>query len=301
MRLASILFSGSPRIAARNAQGQLVDLTAVDPSLGTDVGALIRSGSDWKDRAAAAIDGAQALDEDAVRFRPLVPEPPKLICLGLNDVDHAHEANLPIPDFPVVFSRVASSLIGHNEPMLRPPESHMLDYEIELAVVIGTGGRRISEADALSHVAGYTIFNDGTIRDVQVRNSQWTLGKNFHGTGALGPELVTPDVLPEGASGLRMTTRVGDEILQDGNTGRMIFSVAQTIALLSIGLELQAGDVIAMGTPSGIGFARKPQRFLSDGEVCIVEIEQIGTLVSPVVDEVTLLAAGNTQQAQPSA
>ncbi|MEL6345853.1 MAG: fumarylacetoacetate hydrolase family protein [Myxococcota bacterium] len=301
MRLASILHNNSPRIAARRDDGQLVDLTAADPTLGGDVSALIASGDDWQARARAVAGGAATLDEAAVQWRPVVPQPMKIICLGLNDIDHAHEAGLPVPDFPVIFSRFASSLIGHNQPMVRPPESHMLDYEVELAVVIGKGGRRIARADALAHVAGYTVFNDGSIRDYQVRNSQWTLGKNFHGTGALGPELVTPDVLPPGASGLRMTTRVGDELLQDGNTGRMIFSVAQTIALLSDAVLLEPGDVIAMGTPSGIGFARKPQRFLKPGEICSVEIEQIGRIDSPIVDEVPAHASATSPAAQPRA
>lgn len=283
MRFASLLVDGQPVLAARRGD-DFVDLTAVDPTLGTDVGQLIQTGPDWSERATAAASQAPVLDP-GVRYQPLVPRPGKLLCIGLNDVDHAAEAGLPIPDFPVVFARFATSLIGHGEPMLRPPESHRLDYEVELAVVIGTGGRRIAEADALDHVAGYTVFNDGSIRDWQVRNSQWTLGKNFHGTGALGPELVTPDELPPGAAGLRLTTRVGDELLQDGNTGAMIFDVARTIALLSQAVELEPGDVIAMGTPSGIGHARDPQRYLIPGETCSVAIERVGALDNPVVDE----------------
>jgi acylpyruvate hydrolase len=284
MRLASLLHRGRPVLAIRSGDHYL-DLSAADPALGTDVGALLASGPDWRDRAAAAAEAAPALDPDGLRFRPLVPRPPKLLCLGLNDVDHAAEAGLPVPEFPEIFARVASSLIGHNEPMLRPPESTMLDYEVELAVVIGRGGRRIPEADALDHVAGYAVFNDGTLRDYQVRTRQWTFGKNWHGTGALGPELVTPDELPPGASGLRLTTRVGDELLQDGNTGAMVFGVTRTVAMLSEALLLEPGDVIAMGTPSGIGFARTPQRFLKPGEVCRTAIEGVGELRNPVIDE----------------
>jgi len=297
MRLASLTIHDRPILAALR-EGAYVDLTAADPSLGTDVGALLASGPDWKLRVARALPSAPVVDAEGLRHRPLVPRPPKVLCLGLNDVDHAAEAGLPVPDVPVVFARVASSLIGHGEPMLRPVESDMLDYEVELAVVIGRGGRRIPVDTALEHVAGYTVFNDGSIRDYQVRTPQWMLGKNFHGTGALGPHLVTPDELPVGASGLSMTTRIGDELLQDGNTGTFVFDVATTIALLSEAMVLEPGDVIAMGTPSGIGFARKPQRFMVPGEVCRVTIEGIGELVSPIVDDPARAAASSTDSIQ---
>ncbi|MEQ9495808.1 MAG: fumarylacetoacetate hydrolase family protein [Deltaproteobacteria bacterium] len=285
MRISSLQTPQGPRLAARRADGAYVDLTAVDPGLGTDVGQLIASGPDWRSRAAAALSSAAPVGA-GFSFRPLVPSPPKFICLGLNDVDHAAEAGLPVPDYPAMFARVASSLIGHGEPMLRPPESDKLDFEVELAVVIGRGGRRIAEADALDYVAGYAVFNDGSIRDYQTRTPQWTIGKNFHGTGALGPDLVTPDELPPGAAGLRMTTHVDDELMQDGDTGKMVFGVAQTVALLSEALVLEPGDVIAMGTPSGIGHARNPPRYMRAGETCRVAIEGIGEMSNPVVDEV---------------
>ncbi|MEQ8279132.1 MAG: fumarylacetoacetate hydrolase family protein [Deltaproteobacteria bacterium] len=285
MRLSSLRTPQGPRLAARRADGAYVDLTAVDPGLGTDVGQLIAGGQDWRARAAAALSSAAPVGA-GFGFRPLVPSPPKFICLGLNDVDHAAEAGLPVPDYPAMFARVASSLIGHGEPMLRPPESDKLDFEVELAVVIGRGGRRIAEADALDHVAGYAVFNDGSIRDYQTRTPQWTIGKNFHGTGALGPDLVTPDELPPGAAGLRMTTHVDDELMQDGDTGKMVFGVAKTVALLSEALVLEPGDVIAMGTPSGIGHARNPPRYMRAGETCRVAIEGVGEMSNPVVDEV---------------
>lgn len=299
MQLASLNIQGRPTLAAC-VDGRYLDLTAADPTLGQDVGALIASGPGWRRRAEAAISSAPAIDGGQIRYRPVVPRPMKLICLGLNDSDHAHEAGLPIPEVPEIFSRVASSLIGHNEPMLRPAESHMLDYEVELAVIIGEGGRRIDEADALDHVAGYTVFNDGSIRDVQVRTNQWTLGKNFHGTGALGPHLVTPDELPPGAHGLRMTTEVGGELLQDGSTGTMIFNVARTIALLSTVMLLEPGDVIAMGTPSGIGFARTPQRFLKPGEICRAAIEGVGALANPIADDPQPIAILDDAAARPA-
>ena len=299
MRLASLLVRGRPVLAARDGNSYR-DLSAEDPSLGTDVGALLASGPDWRQRAEAALATAPTVPAGEAVFRPLVPSPPKLLCLGLNDVHHAAEAGLPVPTFPVIFTRVASSLIGHGAPMLRPAESEMLDYEVELAVVIGVGGRRITEADALDHVAGYTVFNDGSVRDYQTRTHQWTFGKNFHGTGALGPELVTPDALPPGAAGLRMTTHVGDERLQDGNTGAMVFNVAQTISLLSMAMVLEPGDVIAMGTPSGIGHARKPPRYLRAGEVCRVAVEGIGELINPVVDDPGVARVSGAAASSPS-
>ncbi|MED5370217.1 MAG: fumarylacetoacetate hydrolase family protein [Myxococcota bacterium] len=289
MRLASLLVDDQPVLAAL-VDGKYRNLSAADPSLGTDLSALLSSGADAMDRARAALGSAEVIP-GSFRYRPVVPNPPAFYCLGLNDVDHAAEAKLPVPEFPVIFTRLPSTLIGHREPMLRPPESHMLDYEVELAVVIGTGGRRIPQERALEHVAGYTVFNDGSIRDWQVATHQWTIGKNFHGTGALGPDLVTPDELPPGAAGLKLATHVGDEQLQSGDTGAFVFDVARTIALLSVACELQAGDVIAMGTPSGIGFARKPPRYLVPGETCSVSIESIGVLDSPIVDEDVQAAA----------
>ena len=284
MRLASLLVDNTPVLALHQGDRYL-NLSAVDPGLGTDVGQLLTSGADWGERARLAGESASELEEGSFRFRPLLPSPPKLLCLGLNDVDHAAEASLPVPSAPVVFARVASSLIGHREPMLRPIESEQLDYEVELAVVIGKAGRRIPEAEALDYVAGYTVFNDGTIRDFQKRNSQWTLGKNFHGTGALGPDLVTPEELPAAARGLRMTTQVSGETLQDGNTAAMVFDVVQTIHQLSHIVAFEPGDVIAMGTPSGVGAGRSPKRWLLPGERCRVEVEGVGVLENPVLDD----------------
>ena len=285
MRIASLLINDRPALGVREGDGyQLVG--SVDASLGVDVGQCLQSGPDWAARVTAARPSAEIIAANKVRYQPLVPAPPKLLCLGLNDVDHAKEGGFEVPTYPTVFVRVASSLIGHREPMLRPPESEQLDYECELAVVIGRAGRRITEADALEHVAGYTVFNDGSVRDYQRKTPQWTMGKNFHGTGALGPELVTMDELPTGARGLRMTTRIGDELLQDGNTGAMVFDVAKAISLLSVAMAFEAGDVIAMGTPAGVGHARKPPRWMRPGEECVVAIEGIGELLSPIVDDV---------------
>lgn len=286
MRIASLLLDDAPFLGARDPDGTAyLDLSSVDPSLGTDVGALLGLGPEWRARAEACVARARRVETSRVRFRPLVPRPGKILCLGLNDRDHAAEGGFEIPSYPAVFGRVASSLIGHDEPMLRPPESHTLDYEGELAVVIGKPGRRIPAGDALAHVAGYSVFNDGTVRHYQRLSTQWTLGKNFHGTGALGPDLVTPDELPPGADGLRLTTRIGDELLQDGNTRSMIFGVAEAISLLSVAVAFEPGDVIAFGTPAGVGYARQPPRWLAPGDRVEVTVESIGTLGNSIVDD----------------
>ena len=190
-----------------------------------------------------------------------------------------------IPEHPTLFARFPSNLIGAGEPILRPAESDQLDYEGELVAVIGKQGRRIAKTDALSHVFGYSIFNDGSIRDFQLRTSQWTMGKNFDGTGAFGPALVTADELPPGARGLKLKTRLNGQIMQSSSTDDLIFDVASLVSLISVGITLLPGDLIVTGTPSGVGAARKPPVFMKPGDVCEVEIERLGTLRNPVMQE----------------
>lgn len=225
-----------------------------------------------------------ALPLTEVALLPPVTRPGKVICIGLNYVDHAKEGGNPIPDYPAVFLRTVTSLVGPGQPILRPPASSKLDYEAELAVVIGRRALRVPESEALAHVAGYACFNDGSLRDYQRKSTQWTMGKNFDATGAFGPELVTPDELPEGAHGLRIATRLNGRTLQDGNTSDMIFSVARTIAILSEVMTLEPGDVIITGTPAGVGYPRQPPIFLQPGDTCEIEIEGIGVLSNPVAD-----------------
>jgi acylpyruvate hydrolase len=236
--------------------------------------------------AAARRPTGPSLALSEVALLPPVSRPGKIVCIGLNYVDHAKEGGNPIPEYPAVFLRAATSLVGPGQPILRPPVSAKLDYEAELAVVIGRPALRVREADALAHVAGYACFNDGSLRDYQRRSTQWTMGKNFDATGAFGPELVTPEELPEGAHGLRIATRLNGRTLQDGNTRDMIFGVARTIAILSEVMTLEPGDVIITGTPAGVGYPRQPPVFLQPGDTCEIEIEGIGVLSNPVADAI---------------
>ena len=268
-----------------------VNLTALDPAVGSDLMALItRPG--LADAVAARIDSAPSVPVASITPALPLAEPGTIICLGLNYTDHIREGGYEIPDYPALFMRGRNSVMAAGAPLVRPTCSHKLDYEAELMLIIGTGGRHISEADALSHVFGYTVFNDGSVRDYQRKTHQWTPGKNFDNTGAIGPFVVTPDEVPAGAAGLKIESRVGTEILQSSNTANMIWSVANTIATISEYTTLEPGDLIAMGTPPGVGHAKKPNpRWLKPGEVIDIEIEGIGICSSPIVDEKDFVAS----------
>ena len=229
-------------------------------------------------RAAAA----KAVPLAEVELLPCVPRPGKIICLGVNYVDHAKEGGNQIGDYPALFLRCATSLLAHGAPLRVPKVSDKLDFEAELAVVIGRRARFVSEAEALDAVFAYACFNDATLRDYQRKTAQWTIGKNFDATGAFGPCLVTPDELPPGCVGLRIQSRLNGEVMQDANTKDMAFGVARTIALLSESLTLEPGDVVVMGTPGGVGYARTPPVWMKAGDTIEVEIEGIGVLSNPV-------------------
>ncbi len=226
-----------------------------------------------------------AINLNSVRILPPVPAPKKILCVGLNYDDHLEESGLKKPAYPEIFARLATSLIAHQEPIRRPRESTLLDYEAELAVVLGKPGRRIPRETALDHVAGYSMFNDATVRDFQLRTPQWTMGKNFDGTGSFGPWLVTPDSIPPGARGLRIQGRLNGRVLQDARTDKLIFGVAELIEAISIAMTLEPGDVIITGTPGGVGAARKPPVFMKHGDTFEVEIEGLGVLTNPVQDD----------------
>lgn len=262
-------------------------LTALFPEITDDLSALIAS----PERMAQISDGVSGESIPVSNITPALPvkKPGKFICLGLNYVDHVKEGGYEIPEYPALFMRSTNSIMAAGQPMVRPSCSEQLDYEAELLVIIGTGGRHISQEDALGHVFGYSVFNDGSIREYQRKTHQWTPGKNFDQTGPIGPFVVTPDELPAGAEGLKIESRVGTEILQSATTSDMMWSVAKTIATLSEFTTLEPGDYIAMGTPPGVGHAKKPgPRWLRPGEVIEIEIEGIGICASPVVDEADL-------------
>lgn len=241
----------------------------------------------------AALAAARSLAEKAPRrpledakLLPVLPRPGKIICLGLNYAEHAAEGGREKPDYPNFFMRGATTLVGHGAPVIRPRVSGQLDFEAELAAVIGRRvPRHVAKADALSHVAGYACFNDVSVRDYQRRTPQWTIGKNFDGTGPFGPAFVTADELPQGATGLRIESRLNGKVMQSANTRDMIFPVDETIMLLAQCLTLEPGDVLVMGTPAGVGFARTPPVWMKAGDTIDVEIEGVGLLSNPIVDE----------------
>ena len=230
-------------------------------------------------------EGGQIEAEEGLMFLPPLQRPPKILCVGLNFKDHSKESNFEQPDYPTMFLRLHTSLVAHNDPITRPRISDSLDYEGEIAVVLGKGGRHIRREDALSHVAGYALFNDASVREYQFKTPQWTMGKNFDGTGAFGPDLITADELPAGVKGLRLETRLNGEIVQSASTDDMVFDVETLIVLLSQAITLEAGDVIVSGTPSGVGWARNPKLLMRQGDVCEVSVAGMGTLRNVIVDE----------------
>ena len=280
MRIVHFEAVGVPGIAADEGSGWH-GLTQRDSGFPGTLPELIAQGADLL-RIGRSLGQSTAIDLNAVRLLPPVPVPPKILAVGLNYDDHLAESGLKKPDYPEIFARFATSLIAHQEPIRRPRESTALDYEAELAVVIGKPGRRIPQEQALDHVAGYSLFNDASLRDFQLRTPQWTMGKNFDGTGSFGPWLVTPDAVPPGARGLRIQGRLNGRVMQDSRTDLLIFSVATLIETISVAMSLERGDVIITGTPGGVGAARKPPVFMQPGDIFEVEIEGIGVLTNPV-------------------
>jgi 2-keto-4-pentenoate hydratase/2-oxohepta-3-ene-1,7-dioic acid hydratase in catechol pathway len=283
MRIVHFETGGVPGIGAEEGSGWH-GLTQRDHGFPGTLPELIAQGADLL-RIGRSLGQSPAIDLNAVRLLPPVPAPPKILCVGLNYDDHLVESGLKKPAYPEIFARFATSLIPHREPIRRPRESIALDYEAELAVVIGKPGRRISQEQALDHVAGYSLFNDATVRDFQLRTPQWTMGKNFDGTGSFGPWLVTPDAVPPGASGLRIQGRLNGRLMQDARTDQLIFSVQALITLISVAMSLERGDVIITGTPGGVGAAHKPPVYMHAGDVFEVEIEKLGVLTNSVQDD----------------
>lgn len=234
---------------------------------------------------AAWRSAATCLNTGDVQLLPPIPQPGKILCVGLNYADHMAEMARPATSRPPIFTRFADTLIGDGEGILAPWCNATLDYEGELAVVIGTGGRHIAVEDALDHVLGYSVFNDASVRDYQRHSSQFTPGKNFPKTGAFGPHIITADEIGVRLENLAIRTRLNGAVVQQSTLGNMIFSVAEIISYCSEWTTLSPGDVIATGTPGGVGSAHQPPLWIHPGDVVQVEIESIGHLTNPVVEE----------------
>lgn len=247
-----------------------------------DFVALASSQIGLMDSIAARAASARAVPLKQIELLPCIPRPSKILCLGVNYHDHAAEGGNTVADYPVIFFRGPSSLLAHGAAIAIPPISTALDYEAELALVIGKTTRNVLEENALESVFAYACFNDATFRDYQRKTSQWTIGKNFDLTGGFGPYLVTADELPPGCKGLHIESRLNGRVMQSASTSDMVFHVAPTIALMSACMTLEPGDVIVMGTPGGVGYARKPPVWMVAGDTIEIDIEGIGVLRNTV-------------------
>lgn len=288
MQLVTFEHQGARRIGALTIHAghdAVIDLNRAAPDLPADMLAFLAGGAESQALATQALadpPAAAVIARGEVRLAAPVPRPGKIICIGLNYRDHAAESNQPVPQYPTVFAKYSTCVIGPGQPIVIPRVTSQVDYEAELAVVIGRRARDVPEADALAYVAGYAPFNDVSARDYQSRTSQWTIGKTFDTFGPLGPALVTADEVGDPHT-LDIRLSVGGEVLQSSNTRHLIFSIPQLIADLSAVMTLEPGDVIATGTPAGVGAARSPQRWLRPGETVRVEIDRLGALENPVI------------------
>jgi 2-keto-4-pentenoate hydratase/2-oxohepta-3-ene-1,7-dioic acid hydratase in catechol pathway len=283
MRLVTVQTEAGPRACAL-WQGRYVDLQAADPALPASVRGLLAMGPEGLRRAEEALPrGATAHDPATARLLAPVPDPPKVVCLGLNYRDHAIETGAPIPEEPILFSKYATAVVGPGAPILLPPVSQEVDYEAELVVVVGPGGRDIPRERAYEHVAGYTVGHDVSARDWQLRKpgKQWMAGKTFDTFAPIGPALVTADEAAD-PHDLGIRLRLNGQTMQDSRTSQLIFRVDEVIAYLSQIFTLEPGDLIFTGTPPGVGMARTPPVWLKPGDVVEVEIDGLGTLRNPV-------------------
>lgn len=285
MRFTTYLDRGQARLGVVSGS-DVIDLNRAQPQISADLRTALRQGQDLAGAAAAAIaSNAPRLPLASLQLAPLLPEPGKIVCLGLNYYDHAKEGGREKPVYPWFFMRTATSLLAPGAKALRPKVSERLDYEAELAVVIGQRVKHCTMDNALDAVFGYSVFNDISVRDYQKKTPQWSIGKNFDRTGPFGPVLVTADELPPGATDLRIQARLNGQVMQDANTRDMIWGVAETIMLLSECMTLEPGDVIVMGTPAGVGQARTPPVWMKHGDTIEIDIERIGVLRNTIEDE----------------
>lgn len=285
MRFAAFRDAEGTGLAIADAAGGLRGLRTTDAGFPGMLETLVALDPAGLAAAAAALRAGHAIDANAIDWLPPLSRPGKIVCVGLNYADHTAESGFKQPDYPTLFARFQTSLVGHGAPVVRPRVSEQFDYEGELVAVVGKGGRHIPRATALDHVFGWSVFNDVSVRDYQFKSPQWTMGKNFDATGAFGPFLVTADEVPAGGRGLTLETRLNGTVVQHATTDDLVFDVASLIAVVSEGITLEPGDLIVTGTPSGVGAARKPPLWMKPGDVCEVEIAGVGLLVNRVVDE----------------
>jgi 2-keto-4-pentenoate hydratase/2-oxohepta-3-ene-1,7-dioic acid hydratase in catechol pathway len=285
MRLLSFLKDGAPAPGIAR-DGKVLDLSSLDPEMPRDWATLIAE--DNLERLRALAEHAPAdhwVPRDGLTMALPIPRPPKILCAGLNYMSHAQEVGMELPKHPILFTRYATSLVPDGEPLVRPSASEKYDYESELVAVIGRSARAVPASRALDHVIGYSIMNDGSLRDFQKKGGQWTLGKNFDRSGSFGPEIVTADELPDGARGLSITATLNGETVQDGTTDDLIFDVARLVEAASEVMTLEPGTILATGTPPGVGMARTPRLWLKPGDTIACSVQGIGTLENEVVAE----------------
>jgi len=282
MKLASYRSTGGAGYGVVTDRG-IVDLTRRLGAKYPDLRALLTAGA-LEEAQSAARNAAPDLRQDQITFLPVIPNPDKIVCVGLNYEEHRVEANRDKTEHPALFLRVAESQVGHDQAIIRPRESAKLDYEGEIAVIIGRPGRRISEARAWDHIAGYSCYNDGSVRDWQRHTVQWTAGKNFTATGGFGPWMVTSDEIAPGQL-LSLTTRLNGEQMQHATTDMMIFPIPRLIAYISAFTTLLPGDVIVTGTPGGVGFKRTPPVWMKPGDRVEIEVSGVGSLVNTIAED----------------
>jgi 2-keto-4-pentenoate hydratase/2-oxohepta-3-ene-1,7-dioic acid hydratase in catechol pathway len=278
--------AGRYRIGALDAENKITDLTPLvsDAGLGAnDILSCYDLETGFAARAGAAIEGGglPILDRDQIELRAPVPRPGKIICIGLNYRDHAEESGQPIPKSPIIFTKFATCIVGPNEPIVLPKASAQVDYEAELAFIVGRRAKNVSRDKAMDHVFGYANFNDVSARDFQFADGQWTRGKSCDTFAPIGEYVATRDEVAD-PHNLRIRFHLNGETLQDSNTRELIFKIPELIEFLSASITLEPGDVVATGTPPGVGFARKPPVFLKDGDKAEVEIEGLGKLINSV-------------------
>ncbi len=290
MKIASFAADGELHLGVIEGD-QVIDVNAADKTLPADLGELLRRTngdlSAVKDAAKRAPAGARR-PLAGLKFGLPVGKPGKVICLGLNYLEHVKEGSQRdnIPKFPTIFMRATTSLVPHRQPIIRPKVSETLDYEAELILVVGKRAKHLTAENAYSCIAGYSCGNEGSVREFQRKTTQWDMGKNFDRTGGFGPWLVTADELPPGGKGLKIQSRLNGQVMQSDNTDNMMFPVAECIAYVTQGMTLEPGDVVFTGTPSGVGHARKPNPvWMKPGDTCEIEIESIGVLSNPVEAE----------------